>query len=88
MVLSLYKTSHPAASVSCSRTRLSSISPSTRLSVCLSVDLLVTVIMFVAPPGYQPIYNPSIPYVGPIYGGLRSGMSIYIHGVIPHEITR
>uniref|UniRef100_A0A8C7QMX7 Galectin n=1 Tax=Oncorhynchus mykiss TaxID=8022 RepID=A0A8C7QMX7_ONCMY len=44
--------------------------------------------MFVAPPGYQPVYNPSIPYVGPIYGGLRSGMSIYIQGVIPHEITR
>ncbi|CAB1348244.1 unnamed protein product [Coregonus sp. 'balchen'] len=44
--------------------------------------------MFVAPPGYQPVYNPCIPYVGPIYGGLRSGMSIYIQGVIPHEITR
>uniref|UniRef100_A0AAZ3NYV5 Galectin n=1 Tax=Oncorhynchus tshawytscha TaxID=74940 RepID=A0AAZ3NYV5_ONCTS len=44
--------------------------------------------MFVAPPGYQPVYNPSIPYVGPIYGGLRSGMSVYIQGVIPHEITR
>ncbi|NP_001140054.1 Galectin-4 [Salmo salar] len=43
--------------------------------------------MFVAPPGYQPVYNPSIPYVGPIYGGLRSGMSVYIQGVIPHEIT-
>ncbi|XP_019900129.1 galectin-6 isoform X1 [Esox lucius] len=44
--------------------------------------------MFVAPPGYQPVYNPSIPYVGPIYGGLRSGMSVYIQGVIPHHITR
>ncbi|XP_031651209.1 galectin-4-like [Oncorhynchus kisutch] len=44
--------------------------------------------MFVAPPGYQPVYNPSIPYVGPIYGGLRSGMSVYIQGVIPDEITR
>ncbi|KAL0972714.1 hypothetical protein UPYG_G00193820 [Umbra pygmaea] len=44
--------------------------------------------MFVAPPGYQPVYNPCIPYVGPIYGGLRSGMSIYVQGVIPHHITR
>ncbi|XP_028818436.1 galectin-4-like [Denticeps clupeoides] len=44
--------------------------------------------MFVAPPGYQPIYNPSIPYVGPIYGGLRPGMSVYIQGTIHHHITR
>ncbi|XP_067102486.1 galectin-4-like [Osmerus mordax] len=44
--------------------------------------------MFVAPPGYQPVYSPSIPYVGPIYGGLRAGMSIYIQGSIPHHITR
>ncbi|XP_034150233.1 galectin-4 isoform X2 [Esox lucius] len=44
--------------------------------------------MFVAPPGYQPIYNPCIPYIGPINGGLRSGMSIYIQGVVPHHVTR
>ncbi|XP_076853507.1 galectin-4-like [Brachyhypopomus gauderio] len=43
---------------------------------------------FVAPPGYQPIYNPSIPYVGPIYGGLRAGMSVYIQGMMHHHITR
>ncbi|XP_074536139.1 galectin-4-like [Halichoeres trimaculatus] len=44
--------------------------------------------MFVAPPGYQPVYNPSIPYLGPIYGGLRDGSSIYIQGSIPKDITR
>uniref|UniRef100_W5KDU2 Galectin n=1 Tax=Astyanax mexicanus TaxID=7994 RepID=W5KDU2_ASTMX len=43
---------------------------------------------FVAPPGYQPIYNPDIPYVGPIGGGLRAGMSIYIQGKIHHHINR
>uniref|UniRef100_A0A8C2XPL7 Galectin n=1 Tax=Cyclopterus lumpus TaxID=8103 RepID=A0A8C2XPL7_CYCLU len=43
---------------------------------------------FVAPPGYQPIYGPSIPYLGPIYGGLREGVSIYIQGSIPEDITR
>ncbi|KAL0972717.1 hypothetical protein UPYG_G00193860 [Umbra pygmaea] len=44
--------------------------------------------MFVAPPGYQPVYNPCIPYLGPIYGGLRCGMSIYVQGVVPHHATR
>ncbi|XP_036441343.1 galectin-6-like isoform X1 [Colossoma macropomum] len=43
---------------------------------------------FLAPPGYQPIYNPSIPYVGPINGGLRAGMSVYIQGKIHHHINR
>ncbi|KAL6478733.1 hypothetical protein MHYP_G00121660 [Metynnis hypsauchen] len=43
---------------------------------------------FLAPPGYQPIYNPSIPYVGPITGGLRAGMSVYIQGKIHHHINR
>ncbi|XP_010897192.1 galectin-4-like [Esox lucius] len=43
--------------------------------------------MFVSPAGYQPVYNPSVPYVGPIYGGLRSGMSVYIQGVIPLEAS-
>ncbi|KAI5616323.1 hypothetical protein C0J50_24160 [Silurus asotus] len=42
---------------------------------------------FVAPPGYQPIFNPSIPYVGPISGGLRAGMSLYIQGKIHHHIS-
>uniref|UniRef100_A0A3Q1F598 Galectin n=1 Tax=Acanthochromis polyacanthus TaxID=80966 RepID=A0A3Q1F598_9TELE len=44
--------------------------------------------MFVAPPGYQPVYGPCIPYLGPIYGGLREGVSIYIQGSIPEDITR
>ncbi|XP_034556873.1 galectin-4-like [Notolabrus celidotus] len=44
--------------------------------------------MFVAPPGYQPVYNPSIPYLGPVHGGLRDGSSIYIQGSIPKDITR
>uniref|UniRef100_A0A4W6CPY7 Galectin n=1 Tax=Lates calcarifer TaxID=8187 RepID=A0A4W6CPY7_LATCA len=43
---------------------------------------------FVAPPGYQPIYSPRIPYLGPICGGLREGMSIYLQGSIPEDITR
>uniref|UniRef100_A0A3Q3MM36 Galectin n=1 Tax=Mastacembelus armatus TaxID=205130 RepID=A0A3Q3MM36_9TELE len=43
---------------------------------------------FVAPPGYQPIYGPTIPYLGPIHGGLREGMSIYLQGSIPESITR
>ncbi|KAL0972715.1 hypothetical protein UPYG_G00193830 [Umbra pygmaea] len=43
--------------------------------------------MIVAPPGYQPVYNPSIPHVRPIYGGLKSGMSIYVQGMIPQNIT-
>lgn len=43
---------------------------------------------FVAPPGYQPIYSPTIPYLGPIYGGLRQGSSIYLQGSIPDHITR
>ncbi|KAM8902963.1 galectin-4-like [Spinachia spinachia] len=44
--------------------------------------------MFVAPPGYQPVYGPRIPYLGPIHGGLREGVSIYIQGSIPEDITR
>ncbi|XP_069017203.1 galectin-4-like isoform X39 [Embiotoca jacksoni] len=43
---------------------------------------------FVAPPGYQPVYGPKIPYLGPIYGGLRDGVSIYIQGSTPEDITR
>ncbi|XP_026198000.1 galectin-6-like isoform X2 [Anabas testudineus] len=44
--------------------------------------------MFVAPPGYQPVYNPTIPYLTPIGGGLREGMSIYVHGTVPENTTR
>ncbi|CAL1571044.1 unnamed protein product [Knipowitschia caucasica] len=43
---------------------------------------------FVAPPGYQPVYNPSIPYLGPIYGGLQPGSSVYIQGSTPEDMTR
>ncbi|CAL8348471.1 unnamed protein product [Arctogadus glacialis] len=43
---------------------------------------------FVAPPGYQPIYSPRIPYTGPIYGGLRNGMSIYFQGRVDEQTTR
>uniref|UniRef100_H3BH55 Galectin n=1 Tax=Latimeria chalumnae TaxID=7897 RepID=H3BH55_LATCH len=43
---------------------------------------------FVPPPGYQPIYNPSIPYSGPIFGGVRPGMSIYVQGYIPQDTNR
>ncbi|XP_061538298.1 galectin-4-like [Phycodurus eques] len=43
---------------------------------------------FLAPPGYQPVYGPTIPYLGPIYGGLREGASIYIQGSVPDNITR
>ncbi|XP_077579161.1 galectin-4-like [Stigmatopora nigra] len=43
---------------------------------------------FMAPPGYQPVYNPAIPYLGPIYGGLREGASIYLQGSVPDKITR
>ncbi|XP_066559886.1 galectin-4-like isoform X2 [Amia ocellicauda] len=41
---------------------------------------------YFAPPGYQPQCNPIMPYLGPL--SLRPGMSVYIHGVIPHHITR
>ncbi|XP_035239585.1 uncharacterized protein LOC118208806 isoform X1 [Anguilla anguilla] len=41
---------------------------------------------FVSPPGYQTIHDPKIPYVGPIYGGLKTGMSVYFKGrVLPNN---
>uniref|UniRef100_A0A8C6NTI0 Galectin n=1 Tax=Nothobranchius furzeri TaxID=105023 RepID=A0A8C6NTI0_NOTFU len=43
---------------------------------------------FVAPAGYQPVYCPSIPYLGPIHGGLRDGTSIYIQGSVAEDVTR
>jgi len=43
---------------------------------------------FMPPPGYQPIYNPMIPYSGPIYGGLRSGMSLYFQGRVESHTNR
>ncbi|KAM4605811.1 uncharacterized protein O3C94_023275 [Discoglossus pictus] len=44
--------------------------------------------MFVPAPGYQPVYNPGLPYRSPIYGGLRPGMSVYIQGTIHHDVSR
>ncbi|XP_077396358.1 galectin-6-like isoform X2 [Festucalex cinctus] len=46
------------------------------------------IMSFLAPPGYQPVYGPSIPYLGPVYGGLREGASVYIQGSLPDNITR
>uniref|UniRef100_A0A8C5PWD0 Galectin n=1 Tax=Leptobrachium leishanense TaxID=445787 RepID=A0A8C5PWD0_9ANUR len=46
------------------------------------------IMAFMAAPGYQPVYNPAIPFRNPIYGGLRSGMSVYIQGMIPHHVNR
>ncbi|XP_048836245.1 galectin-4-like isoform X2 [Brienomyrus brachyistius] len=43
---------------------------------------------FMPPPGYLSVYNPCIPYLGPINGGLRPGMSIYIQGHLPHHMKR
>ncbi|XP_040298790.1 galectin-4-like [Bufo bufo] len=40
---------------------------------------------FVSALGYQPVYNPTIPFRNPIYGGVRPGMSVYIQGSIPHH---
>ncbi|XP_014749732.1 PREDICTED: galectin-4-like [Sturnus vulgaris] len=37
---------------------------------------------FVPPPGYMPAYNPPLPYVAPVMGGLWPGMAIYIQGVV------
>ncbi|KAM3911699.1 galectin-4-like [Leptodactylus fuscus] len=43
---------------------------------------------FVSPLGYQPAYNPPVPFRNPIYGGLQPGMSVYIQGMIPHHASR
>ncbi|XP_057568707.1 galectin-4 [Hippopotamus amphibius kiboko] len=43
---------------------------------------------FVPAPGYQPTYNPTLPYHTPIPGGLRIGMSIYIQGVANEHMKR
>nr|XP_033809499.1 galectin-4 [Geotrypetes seraphini] len=42
--------------------------------------------MFVPAPGYQPMYNPAVPFHNPIYGGLRPGMSVYIQGTLAHHV--
>ncbi|KAM5133942.1 galectin-4 [Callospermophilus lateralis] len=43
---------------------------------------------FVPAPGYQPTYNPTLPYNQPIPGGLSIGMSIYIQGVADEKMKR
>ncbi|KAH0512975.1 Galectin-4 [Microtus ochrogaster] len=43
---------------------------------------------FVPAPGYQPTYNPTLPYKRPIPGGLSVGMSIYIQGVAKEKMKR
>ncbi|XP_036264261.1 galectin-4 isoform X2 [Pipistrellus kuhlii] len=43
---------------------------------------------FVPAPGYQPTYNPTLPYNKPIPGGLSMGMSVYIQGVASEHMKR
>uniref|UniRef100_A0A8C6RJD8 Galectin n=1 Tax=Nannospalax galili TaxID=1026970 RepID=A0A8C6RJD8_NANGA len=43
---------------------------------------------FVPAPGYQPTYNPTLPYNRPIPGGLNIGMSVYIQGVAKEKMRR
>ncbi|KAM6154992.1 galectin-4 [Erethizon dorsatum] len=43
---------------------------------------------YVPAPGYQPTYNPTLPYNRPIPGGLSVGMSVYIQGVADEHMKR
>ncbi|KAM6360786.1 galectin-4-like, partial [Pluvialis apricaria] len=43
---------------------------------------------FVPAPGYHPTYNPPMPYVAPVFGGLRPGMAVYVQGVVPPHANR
>ncbi|XP_064237411.1 galectin-4 [Aotus nancymaae] len=43
---------------------------------------------FVPAPGYQPTYNPTLPYCKPIPGGLSVGTSVYIQGVASDHMKR
>ncbi|KFO29615.1 Galectin-4 [Fukomys damarensis] len=43
---------------------------------------------YVPAPGYQPTYNPTLPYNAPIPGGLSIGMSVYIQGVANKNMNR
>jgi galectin-4 len=43
---------------------------------------------FVPAPGYQPTYNPKLPYSQPIPGGLSIGMSVYIQGIAKEHMRR
>ncbi|XP_070620683.1 galectin-4 isoform X1 [Erythrolamprus reginae] len=39
-------------------------------------------------PGYNPVYNPTLPYHQPVPGGLRPGMSVYVQGTVPKHTNR
>ncbi|XP_023393683.1 galectin-4 [Pteropus vampyrus] len=43
---------------------------------------------YIPAPGYQPAYNPTLPYNKPIPGGLSIGMSVYIQGVASEHMKR
>lgn len=43
---------------------------------------------FVPAPGYQPTFNPKLPYNARIPGGLSIGMSVYIQGVANEDMKR
>ncbi|XP_069313352.1 galectin-4 isoform X1 [Eulemur rufifrons] len=43
---------------------------------------------YVPAPGYQPTYNPTLPYYKPIPGGLSVGMSVYIQGAASEHMRR
>ncbi|XP_044767302.1 galectin-4 isoform X1 [Neomonachus schauinslandi] len=43
---------------------------------------------YIPAPGYQPTYNPTLPYSKPIPGGLSVGMSVYIQGVASEHMKR
>ncbi|XP_035974384.1 galectin-4 isoform X3 [Halichoerus grypus] len=43
---------------------------------------------YIPAPGYQPTYNPTLPYNKPIPGGLSVGMSVYIQGVASEHMKR
>ncbi|XP_077174858.1 galectin-4-like isoform X2 [Paroedura picta] len=40
---------------------------------------------YIPAPGYMPTYNPPLPCSKPIPYGLRSGMSVYVQGMIPNS---
>ncbi|KAG8448873.1 hypothetical protein GDO86_015808 [Hymenochirus boettgeri] len=43
---------------------------------------------FIPAPGYQPAYNPPVPYTTAIAGGLRVGMAVVIQAVAPSTSNR
>ncbi|KAM9589323.1 galectin-4 [Morphnus guianensis] len=43
---------------------------------------------FVPAPGYRPAYNPPLPYVASVMGGLWPGMAVYVQGVVSPSANR